>query len=132
MLELQSQLTGLEMSVQDLERKLEPLGYDMGGGWEYDHGYMDYKIADDNGYQFLRIPFSATVGEIGNGNATVVLGTPFLLSHRYETGIDQGVTAYSALWNQFSSPEEKDGYVEQQYIREGVMLIRELEQTLLT
>ncbi|SDI81204.1 YugN family protein [Natribacillus halophilus] len=133
MLELRSQISGLEMPLQQLGQKLEPLGYDIGGGWEYDHGYMDYQMADDHGYQFLRIPFSATVGEVGSGNATVVLGTPFLLSHRFEAGIDHGgITAYSALWNQFSSPEEKDGHIDQKYVREGVMLVRELEQALLT
>ncbi|QQK81272.1 hypothetical protein HUG20_16060 [Salicibibacter cibi] len=131
MLELRSQISGLEMSVKELEQQLEPLGFMIGNGWEYDHAYMDYQMADDNGYQFLRIPFSASVGEIGSGNATVVLGTPFLLAHRYQSGIDhEGITAYSALWNQFSSPEEKDAYIDQVYVREGVMLVRELEQVL--
>ncbi|QQK77463.1 hypothetical protein HUG15_19015 [Salicibibacter cibarius] len=133
MLELRSQINGLEMPLKELEQRLGPLGFMIGGGWEYDHAYMEYQIADDNGYQFLRIPFSATVGEIGSGDATVVLGTPFILSHRYQTGLDhEGITAYSALWNQFSSPEEKDAYVDQVYVREGVMLVRELEQVLAT
>ncbi|MBB6448196.1 hypothetical protein HNR44_000145 [Geomicrobium halophilum] len=134
MYELQSRINGLEMPIQQLERKLKPLGYDTGGGWEYDHGYMDYKMAEDHkGYQFLRIPFFATDGDIGSENATVVLGTPFLLAHRYEAGIDhEANTAYSALWNQFSSPEEKDAYVEENDVQEGTKLVRELEQALLT
>lgn len=133
MLELRSQISGSQMPLKDLEQKLEPLGFTFGDGWDYDRAYMDYQMVDDNGYHFLRIPFSAAVGGIGNGNATIVLGTPFLLSRRYQSGLDhEGITAYSALWNQFSSPEEKDAHIEQVYIREGVMLVRELEQVLLT
>ncbi|AXF55047.1 YugN family protein [Salicibibacter kimchii] len=134
MYELPSKISGLEMSAKDMERQLRPLGYVMGGGWEYDHGYMDYKMADeDDGYQFLRIPFFATDGEVGSGNETVELGTPFLLSHKFEAGINQEAgPVFSALWNQFSSPEEKDAYVDEHYVQEGKSLVRELEETLLT
>lgn len=133
MYELQSQINGLEMKEKDMERQLQPLGYDLGGGWEYDHGYMDYKIADeDNGYLFLRIPFFATEGEVGSGNATVVLEAPFLLSHKFEAGINEDAgPVFSALWNQFSSPEEKDAYVDENYVQEGKRLVRQLEETLL-
>lgn len=78
MLELQSRISGVELSLSELEKKIEPLGFSMGGNWEYDHGYMDYQMDDDGqGYTFLRIPFSAVVGEIGSGHAEVVIGTPF-------------------------------------------------------
>ncbi|GAK13759.1 YugN family protein [Geomicrobium sp. JCM 19039] len=132
MLELQSRISGVELSLSELEKKIEPLGFSMGGNWEYDHGYMDYQMDDDGqGYTFLRIPFSTVVGEIGSGHAEVVIGTPFLLAHRYESGIEHdGITAYSAVFNQFSSPEEKDAYVDQKYVREGVLLVREVEEKL--
>ncbi|SDI68705.1 YugN family protein [Natribacillus halophilus] len=134
MYELESRINGLEMTEKELEQRLKPLGFDMGGNWEYDHGYMDYKMDedDDHGYQFLRIPFFATEGEVGSDKTKVVLGTPFLLSHRYEAGIaEEANPVFSALWNQFASPEEKDAYVEDQYVQEGKNLIREVEQALL-
>ncbi|WP_160112473.1 YugN family protein [Salicibibacter kimchii] len=133
MLELRSQISGLQMPMKELEQKVKPFGFTIESGWEYDDAYMDYQMADNHGYHFLRIPFSIAVGENGSRDATVVLGMPFLFSHRYQSGLDhEGITAYSALWNQFSSQEEKDTYIDQAYVREGVMLVRELEQALST
>ncbi|WP_238554383.1 YugN family protein [Geomicrobium sp. JCM 19038] len=99
---------------------------------DYDHGYIDYQM-DDSGeaYHFLRIPYKAIQGEIGSGNPEVQLGQPFLLAHRYESGIEHdGITAYSAVYNQFSAPEEKDAYVDQKYIRDGVLILKEVENRL--
>ena len=43
---------------------LKPIGYTIGGGWEYDRGFFDYKISDQDGYLFLRIPVEANKGHL--------------------------------------------------------------------
>ncbi len=51
MIEIPSRLEGKQFQLYHLEEQLKPMGYTIGGGWDYDHGYFDYKIADDVGYQ---------------------------------------------------------------------------------
>ncbi|WP_017756253.1 YugN-like family protein [Calidifontibacillus oryziterrae] len=119
--------------LYDLEQKLKPLGYVIGGNWDYDHGYFDYKIADNSGYQFLRVPFKAIDGQLDSNGATVSLGRPFLLAHQYESGLDDhaGVGNFAALTDQFSEPENKDANVPEKYIEIGQALVAELESVLM-
>lgn len=55
MITIPSAIDGQSFLLQELEQVMKPLGYVINGGWEYDHGYFDYKIDDTNGYLFLRI-----------------------------------------------------------------------------
>ncbi len=52
MIEIPSALEGKTFLLNVLEQELKPLGYVIGGNWDYDHGSFDYKMADDVGYQF--------------------------------------------------------------------------------
>lgn len=129
--EIPSAIENREFSLIELERKLKPLGYTIGGDWDYDSAFFDYKIDDNGAYQYLRVPIFAVKGEIGSRGAIVRLGRPFLLAHEYRRGLDDQVMGYNALMNQFSEPHDKDAEVEPKYVSIGKSLVKELEATLL-
>jgi len=134
MYEIQSKIEGKQFDLYKLEQKLKPIGYAIGGNWDYDHGAFDYKLNDEEGYQFLRVPFTAVDGELDSKGCTVEIGRPFLLSHQYEYGIDEhGDTGnFSATLNQFQAPIDSDADIPTQYIDRGKRLVANLESVLLT
>lgn len=132
MYEINSTIEGKEFNLHKLEQLMKPKGYVIGGNWEYDRGFFDYKMADDDGYQFLRIPFTAVWGELDTPGVVVKLGTPFVLSHVYQKGLDDHADSsnMSASFNQFSEPEDPDGSLDEKYIQMGKDLVNELETIL--
>lgn len=133
MIEIPSRLEGKTFQLFYLEEQLKPLGYTIGGNWDYDQGSFDYKIDDEVGYQFLRVPFEAVDGQLDARGVTVKIGRPFLLSHKYQTGLDDHANTgnFSASINQFSEPEDKDATFPEKYIDFGKTLVQELEGILL-
>ncbi|RLQ91102.1 YugN-like family protein [Falsibacillus albus] len=133
MIEIDSNIEGKHYQLYKLEQLMKPLGYDIGGNWDYDHGYFDYKIDDEVGYQFLRVPFTAVDGQLDSQGVTVKLGKPYLLSHKYQRGLDDHANIFnvSASFNQFQEPVDKDASFPKQYIQVGKDLVKELEQTLI-
>ncbi|MGG0716028.1 YugN-like family protein [Robertmurraya massiliosenegalensis] len=132
MIEIPSSIEGGEYHLNDLERLLKPIGYTIGGNWDYDHGYFDYKMDDQEGYQFLRLPFQVVEGQLDSSVCTVKLGRPFLLAHEYEGGVDEeaDVGNFSASFDQFQSPENKDAPIPDPFIDTGRVLVSELESIL--
>jgi hypothetical protein len=128
MIEIPSSVEGKQVDLYKLEQMLKPIGYSIGGNWDYDHGAFDYKINDEVGYQFLRLPFSAIDGQLDAHNCRVELGRPFLLSHKYQIGLDDDISA--GTLNQFSEPVDKDASFPEQYIETGKVLVKELESIL--
>ena len=135
MIEVPSKVEGKQFDLFELEQKLKPIGYTIGGNWDYDHGAFDYKIngSEDEGYQFIRLPFQAVDGQLDDNNCTVKLGRPFLLSHVFEAELDDEASTgtFSGTFNQFQEPVDKDASVPQQFIEEGKALAQELEMLLL-
>lgn len=130
MREIHSNIEGKQYHLFKLEQLLKPMGYTIGGNWDYDHGAFDYKIDTNNGYHFLRIPFKSIDGQLDTSNCTVELGTPYLLSHIYESNIDENnanIGNFSASFNQFQAPVDKDGEVTERYVAIGQELVKELE-----
>ncbi|HET7578738.1 MAG TPA: YugN-like family protein [Bacillales bacterium] len=134
MIKLESSLTGTEHSLYELERILKPLGYTIGGNWDYDHGSFDYKVNETDGYLFLRIPFEATAGSLDYEGVEVVVGTPYLLNHKYEAGLDQenGSGTMGGLTNQFQEPVDKDDGIPERSVEEGRDLLKEAEKAVLS
>lgn len=134
MIEIQSKIEGLHYDLYKLEQLLKPLGYSIGGNWDYDHGYFDYKIDDKEGYQFLRLPFQAIDGQLDEKNCTVMLRRPFLLSHLYQSGLDDHayIGNASASFDQFQEPVEKDASFPEKYVDTGKALVQELEMALVS
>jgi hypothetical protein len=135
MIPLPSKIEGVTTQLYQLEQLLKPLGYTIGGNWDYDHGYFDYKIDDEVGYQFLRVPFEAIDGQLDSHGVTVQLARPFLLSHKYQVGLDDHVESdmdgLSATINQFQEPQDPDASFPEKYIDLGKALVGELEAVLI-
>ncbi|GAF14507.1 hypothetical protein JCM19046_3851 [Bacillus sp. JCM 19046] len=136
MIELESSIEGLTVKARELESLLQPLGYSMGGNWEYDHGCYDYKISEEDGYTFLRLPFRVIEGEVGSHDAVFEINRPYLLHHVYQDkNDDERIGGYipaavDGLINQFQKPIDKDADVDEKYKVIGQSLLNELEQTL--
>jgi hypothetical protein len=134
MIDIPSNVEGKQFDLFKLEQKLKPIGYSIGGNWDYEHGAFDYKLNDEEGYQFLRLPFSAVDGQLDEKNCTVELGRPFLLSHLYEGGLDDHASTgvFSGSVNQFQEPIDKDASIPDKIKDNGKALVKELESILLT
>lgn len=132
MIEVQSVLENKEYSLYELEQKLKPLGYVIGGGWEYDHGYFDYKLDNNGTYLFVRLPFTAVDGELDTKGVNVRLGRPFLLAHQYEGNLDHdNEEDPNPLFNQFAAPTEPDATFPAEWVATGKEYVRELEQVII-
>lgn len=130
---IQSNLEGHTYALFKLEETLKPLGYSIGGNWDYDKGCFDYKIDEEDGYQFLRVPFTAVEGELDVPGVIVRLETPYLLSHVYQDELDDQVnmlTAGTSGLDQFAEPKDADGNIKRKYIDIGKVLVQELEKHL--
>lgn len=135
MIPIHSKIEGETFQLYKLEQLLKPLGYVIGGNWDYDKGAFDYKIADEDGYQFLRVPFEAVSGQLDAKGAVVRLGTPYILSHVYEENLDDNINTLAAgltSLDQFSEPKNPDAPVDEKYVDVGQSLVQELEDTLIT
>mgnify|MGYP001314936648 CR=1 FL=1 len=133
MIPVSSQLENHVLPLYELEKQLKPLGYVIGGNWDYDEGSIDYKMADDDGYQFIRIPFKVEEGMLDSPGAIVRLGQPLVLTHKYQANVDRyadnGVIEGS--FNQFQEPVDADAEVPAKYVEKGKRLIEQVEHLLL-
>ncbi|WP_244535149.1 YugN family protein [Gracilibacillus kekensis] len=129
LLELDSTVENKVFFYREVKRILEKEGYALGGAWEYDHGYFDYKLANDEGYHFLRVPFHSLKGEIENDNAVIQMDKPYILTHRYQDDVDAYAesSVIQASFNQFQTPVEKDADIPTPYIEKGKIVLQNLE-----
>lgn len=132
MKEIPSSIEGMQFDLYDLELALKPLGYTIGGNWDYDHGFFDYKFNDEDEYQFVRLPFRAIEGQLDSAGCKVELGRPFILSHQYQEGLDDHATvgALSGGFNQFAEPVDKDASLPEDSVQIGQQIVQKLEETL--
>lgn len=132
MIQIDSSIEGMRFNLHKLEELLKPRGYTIGGNWDYDRGCFDYKMANDDGYQFLRVPFTAVEGELDRAGAVVRLEKPFVLNHVFQAGIDDHahIGNATASFNQFAEPEDPDGTVDDKYVKMARRLVNNLEKIL--
>jgi hypothetical protein len=108
--------------------------FTLGGNWDYEHGYFD-RALDEANKVWLRIPFQVTSGTMDgisdDSDAVVQLGTPFVLKHIYNEGLDPEAVpnVYGSLINQFQEPIEKDAAVETHWIDQAKQILQKLEQS---
>lgn len=135
MIPLSSPLTGSIFTYNDVEKELQALGFKLADNWDYEHGYFDYKIDDHVGYQFLRLPFVVTSGSLDapSDYATIQMEEPFLLSHKYNPGLDDNIKEGNvrAIFDQFQEPVDKDASIPEKLISVGRDLLADVEQVLL-
>ncbi|ELK45945.1 YugN-like family protein [Halobacillus sp. BAB-2008] len=136
MIPLSSPLTGTTYKFNELEKELQGLGFKLADNWDYEHGYFDYKIDDHVGYQFIRLPFAVTSGSLDapSDYALVEMKEPFLLSHKYNPGLDDNVKEgnFRAIFDQFQEPVDKDASFPEEHVHTGRELLKKVEQALLT
>ncbi|MCP8617781.1 YugN family protein [Salirhabdus salicampi] len=134
MIPLESAVVNQVYTLQELEQKLKPLGFDIGSNWEYDHGYFDYAFAKKGEYVFLRIPFTAEIGQLDEPGVQVRIGQPFMLGHQYEDNEDvDGILSNStALINQFQTPVDSDAEIAPEYKDKGEHFMKTVEKVLLS
>lgn len=136
MITLESELTDNIYVFHELEQALTPLGFSLADNWEYDHGYLDYKIDDQEGYQYLRIPFEVTASDFDSpsDSTMVIIRQPYLLSHVYQDSIDDHVREgnFRAMVDQFQEPKDKDGEFPEKFISTGKQVLEDAEQALRT
>ncbi|MET3683626.1 hypothetical protein ABID56_001735 [Alkalibacillus flavidus] len=134
MKEIESGIQNQAYPFEDLEAILTRFQFTVGGSWEYDHAYFDRKLArNEEEYAFLRIPVTTEIGTIGEKDAHVRIGTPFVLVHQFEAGNDQqGMSGnIQASFNQFQSPVNPDADGEEAYLDDATRVIHDLENMLL-
>lgn len=135
MIPLSSSLTGKTFTYQEAEQKLNGAGFKLADNWDYDHGYFDYEIDDHVGYQFLRLPFQVTTGSLDapEDYALIEMNEPFLLSHKYNRGLDDHVKEGNirAIFDQFQEPVDADASFPEEHIPKGEELLRKAENALL-
>ncbi|GAA3402373.1 YugN family protein [Paenibacillus hodogayensis] len=111
--------------------------FTLGGNWEYDHGYFDCAL-DEAHKVWLRLPFEVTMGhlesyESASPGTQILLGTPFVLKHVYNEGLDEEASARTlgALFDQFQDPVDKDAPLEEHWVKQASELLRKVEQGLI-
>ncbi|ARI76717.1 YugN-like family protein [Halobacillus mangrovi] len=136
MIPLSSSITNEVYTFNDVESELKPLGFKLSDNWDYEHGYFDYKIDDRVGYQFLRLPFQVTSGSLDapSDYATIQMKEPFLLSHKYNPGLDDNVKEgnFRAIFDQFQEPVDKDASFPEEHVSTGREVLAQVEQALMT
>ncbi|WP_027964373.1 YugN family protein [Halalkalibacillus halophilus] len=133
--QLSSGIENQDYTFEPLEEVLGKFGLTIGGNWEYDHAYFDYLLDQtDEKYTHLRIPVNAEIGQIGEKDAHVRIGKPFVLSHQFEAGIDQQGDSgnFQASINQFASPVNPDAEIEARLITRAEEVLLEVEKFLLS
>jgi hypothetical protein len=127
--ELENQVEGF-VSLNDFFARFE---FTLGGNWDYEHGYFD-RYLDGDHKVWLRIPFEVTSGTLDGisdeSDAVVKLGTPFVLKHIYNEGLDPEAVpnVYGSLINQFQEPVDKDADVEAHWVEQAKHIMQEVEQ----
>jgi hypothetical protein len=135
MIPIQSDLANCEEAFDQVRNYLHDFEFSLGGGWDYDHGYFD-KNLDEANKVWLRIPFEVTHGALdGDTDATdaiIHLGTPFVLKHIYNEGLDMEakVKTYGAVFDQFQEPVDKDAPVEEKWVDKAKDVLHQVEESL--
>ncbi|WP_409296746.1 YugN family protein [Peribacillus sp. SCS-26] len=133
MIKIESAIDGKQLPLSTVKKALEPIGFVVGGGWEYDHAHLDYMMGDQHGdQQYIRIPLQSMGDSLENDQATVMIGTPFLLDHQFKTEVDDEGTigAATGSLNQFKSPDDKDAPFPEEFKDEAMAIIQKVEEAL--
>ncbi|GCL70734.1 hypothetical protein PN4B1_06360 [Paenibacillus naphthalenovorans] len=133
MIPLDSSLLNREENFDQVRQYLHEHEFVLGGNWDYEHGSFD-RYLDEGRKVWLRIPFQVTHGvldgDADSTDAVVQIGTPFVLKHVYNEGLDEEaqVRVSGALIDQFQEPLDNDAPVEDKWVAQAKSLLKEVEQ----
>ncbi|MDF2959797.1 MAG: YugN-like family protein [Paenibacillus sp.] len=134
MIPLESDLVDREEAFDQVRNYLHEFEFSLGGNWDYEHGYFDRNL-DEANKVWLRIPFEvkhgALDGDAASTDAVIHLGTPFVLKHLYNEGLDKEakINTYGALFDQFQEPVDKDAPVEDKWVNKAKDVLHEVERS---
>jgi hypothetical protein len=131
---LQSTIENKEEAFDSVRNYLHGYEFTLGGNWDYEHGSFDRHL-DEAHKVWLRIPFQVTQGvldgDTDDTDAMIQIGTPFVLKHVYNEGLDKEAHVHASagsLIDQFQEPVDKDAPVEEQWVSKAERLLKEVEQ----
>ncbi|MGG4142110.1 YugN family protein [Paenibacillus algorifonticola] len=135
MILLSSELEASHQSFIETRDILTQHTFALGGNWDYAAGSFDRPL--DEAYKvWLRIPFEVTDGAIDNSSsdtdATIKLGTPYVLKHLYKEGNDEeaSVRLVGALFDQFQAPTDPDADIESEWVERAKDIMQQVERAL--
>jgi hypothetical protein len=134
---LQSSLENTEKKYVEFRTAVEPIGYTLGGNWDYEHGCFD-KALDSANKVWLRLPFEVAAGNFDgdqqDSDCVIKLGEPFILKHLYQEGLDEeaNIHTYGSFIDQFQDPIESDAPVDPEWIDKAERALREAEDAVFT
>ncbi|EFM10032.1 Protein of unknown function YugN-like [Paenibacillus curdlanolyticus YK9] len=133
---LESDIQSREYAFVEAKERLEQQDFTLGGNWDYEKGSFDRSL-DEANKVWLRLPFEVLSGAIDNldsdNDATIRLGTPYVLKHVYNEGNDEeaSVRIAGSLIDQFQSPVDPDAKIEAKWIDKAKQVLSGAEQGLL-
>lgn len=131
MLKLQTKLEGQITTFGVVNDCVRDLGYHLGGNWDYERGCFDHILCQEGGESiYIRIPFIVMAGELDNYEATIRFGTPYIIKHVVNIGLDsEGSSLLDATgFSQFQKPLDKDGKIidKNRWIHAGEVAVENL------
>ncbi|WP_169713821.1 YugN family protein [Paludifilum halophilum] len=133
MIPLESSLENIDGSFQTVDRLFNEVGFNLGGGYEYDHGYYDKALdwEENKEHQaYLRVPVTAIEGSIGTRQAVLRIGKPFVLMHKFRKGPAKNTSTglLSGSFNQFTEPVDKDAGIDKKWLERAQSELNQLER----
>lgn len=132
MIPLESNLVQRTEDFDQVRNYLHNFEFTLGGNWDYEHGFFD-RFLDEGHKVWLRIPFEVTHGMLDGdsdaNDAVIQIGTPFVLKHVYNEGLDKEgkFQTVGALVNQFQDPLDQDASVEEKWVEKAQSLLNKVE-----
>lgn len=116
MLKLQTELEGKTARFGDIRDKMNELGYNLGGNWEYDAGSFDHTLWNSKSETiYIRLPFTVLDGMLDEYDAFISFQSPFIIKHVINIGLekDEHSLLTASGWNQFQDPVSSDAPINQ-------------------
>ncbi|MBU8878992.1 YugN-like family protein [Bacillus sp. FJAT-29790] len=115
MIKLNSVIKGKRAHFGIVRKMFLSHGCSFCSNFEYDQGKFDAVLWREGGETiYLRIPFNVLDGALDHSNAYIEFGTPYVIKHVVNTGLDYDenslLTATTGL-SQFQEPLDKDGFI---------------------
>lgn len=135
MIKLETEIEGKKVFFSQAENALKPLGFVIGGNWDYDNGIYDLQLWKEAGETiYLRVPFHVIDGELDNDHAYIEFMNPYVIKHVVNLGLDTGENALLATtgFNQFQEPLDHDAHIEDKsrWVQEGENAVNHAVQAL--
>lgn len=115
MIKLTSVIEGKKSTFGVAQKIFKANGCSFCSNFEYDQGKFDAVLWKEGGETiYLRIPFDVLEGELDYSNAYIQFGTPFVIKHVVNIGLDYDENSFvtvAAGVNQFQEPLAHDAYI---------------------